>query len=85
LSPYFAFSATLEKETPFFQGQPVLQSDVTSSDGYYRSVGIKVRPVENHSIQLEAGSHSGGQKCTLGECVMVPSFEGLKLSITSLF
>jgi hypothetical protein len=85
LSPYFAFSATLEKETPFFQGQPVLQSDVTSSDRYYRSVGIKVRPVENHSIQLEAGSYSGGQKCTLGECVMVPSFEGVRLSITSLF
>jgi len=84
-SPYLAFSATLEKETPFFQGRPVLQSDVTSNDRFYRSVGIKVRPVENHSIQLEVGSHSGGQKCTLGECVMVPSFEGLKLSITSLF
>ncbi len=85
-SPYFSSVVTYELEAHPENSTEITQDKIPEVKTHtYRSVGINIKPTDNHSIILEYGSFSGGQKCNLGACTVIPAFEGFKFSINSTF
>lgn len=87
-SPYVVITATLERFEPLtasdydnFREESEIGTDVT----YYRNIALSVRPHQNHTLTLEAGSFSGGMKCQGGSCIKVPAFAGVRFSVNSVF
>jgi hypothetical protein len=86
LSPYLTMGVKFEHETR----QPMKQSGklkyaLTQELKNYSSVALSVNPVQNHTIKIEYGSFSEGKKCAFGSCTTIPSFKGIRGSITSTF
>jgi hypothetical protein len=84
-SPWVSIAVTLEHETGFDNDNVHIVSEIASPKRNYASIGISVRPTDNHNITVEYGSMSGGKKCSLGTCVDLPPFTGLKVMVTSTF
>jgi hypothetical protein len=84
-SPCFSVAVTLEREVTL-DGQDVFDAatDIETKVRNYALLGVNIKPSANHTITLEYGSMSGGKKCTLGTCVDLPPFKGLKVMITSM-
>lgn len=85
-SHWLTVSYTFEhEELPFRNEQAADISTITAQKRDYGSVGILVKPIAGTTITGEYGSMSGGKKCTLGTCVDLPPFKGLKVTIESVF
>jgi len=82
----FSISVTFEHESlPDERKNVMVVADITSTNRNFASIGVRVEPIDGTTITGEYGSMSGGKKCTLGTCVDLPPFKGIRLSIESVF
>jgi len=85
-SPLLVVSVTLEHEVVLDPLDDIhVQTDISALANNYASIGLVLRPFPNNTVSMEYGSMSGGKKCTLGSCVDLPAYKGLRLLFTSMF
>ncbi len=84
-SQWISVSITLEHETVLTKDDPFphIITESLSEKHNYASIGVNLKPFPNHTLTVEYGSMSGGKKCTLGTCVEVPPFKGIRMLLTS--
>lgn len=84
-SPWLTGALTFEHEVKLEEFDNIhIVTDLSSHKKYYASAAIGIKPHPNHTLTIEYGSMSGGKKCSLGTCVDLPPFEGLKVKLVSI-
>ena len=85
-SPLLVVSVTLEHEVVLDPLDDIhVQTEISALTNNYASIGLVLKPFPNNTVSMEYGSMSGGKKCTLGTCVDLPPYKGLRLLFTSMF